>query len=105
MKKILMMRIPRECWLCGRNGNGEPLELHHIFGGANRRKSEHYGACVYLCANRCHRNGPEAVHRNAETNRRLHEWGQEKLMRENGWSIEDFRRVFGKSYVDGEEPA
>lgn len=24
----------RVCWLCGRNGNGDPLECHHIFGGA-----------------------------------------------------------------------
>lgn len=33
----------RACWLCGKNGNGDPLELHHIFGGAMRSKSEKYG--------------------------------------------------------------
>lgn len=39
----------RVCWLCGRNGNGDPLECHHIFGGAMRKKSEKYGLKVYLC--------------------------------------------------------
>ena len=30
----------KECFLCGRNGNGDPLDRHHIFNGANRKKSE-----------------------------------------------------------------
>ncbi len=100
MKKAYLQRIARECWLCGRNGNGDPLELHHIFGGANRKKSEELGACVYLCANRCHRNGPEAVHRNAETARRLHEYGQKLVMEEQGWDADDFRLAFGRNYLD-----
>lgn len=103
MKKALLERIPRECWLCGKNGCGEPLELHHIFGGANRRLSEQYGACVYLCANTCHRSGKAAVHNNAETAQRLHEYGQRKLMEENGWDVEDFRLVFGKNYLGEDE--
>ena len=47
----------KRCFLCGRNDTGDPLERHHIFGGANRKKSEKYGLVVYLCGNRCHRNG------------------------------------------------
>jgi len=88
-----------ECWLCGRNGCGDPLDAHHIFGGANRKLSDRYGLVVPLCHKRCHESGPDAVHRNAETAQRLHEWGQEKAMREQGWSIEDFRRVFGRNYL------
>lgn len=42
------------CWLCGRWGW---LEEHHIFGGANRKKSEKYGLKVGLCGDTCHRNG------------------------------------------------
>ena len=91
--------LPRECWLCGRNGNKDPLDAHHIFGGPNRKLSEKYGLVVPLCHHRCHESGPEAVHRNRETAQRLHEWGQEKAMREQGWSIEDFRRVFGRNYL------
>ena len=89
----------RRCWLCGRNGIGDPLEEHHIFGGANRRKSEKYGLKVWLCGNRCHREGYEAVHRNARTQEKLHIYGQLKAMEEQGWTAEEFREVFGKSYV------
>ena len=37
------------CWLCGRWGH---LEEHHIFGGANRKKSTRYGLTVFLCGDR-----------------------------------------------------
>jgi hypothetical protein len=33
----------------------------------------------------------------------IREYGQRKAMRENGWSVEDFIREFGKSYIDLEE--
>lgn len=89
----------KTCWLCGRNGCSDPLDEHHVFGGAFRGKSEQYGAVVYLCHNRCHENGPEAVHRNADTMLALHQWGQRKLMEENGWTEEDFIREFGRNYI------
>lgn len=92
-------KLDRACWLCGRNGCGDPLDKHHIFGGSNRRKSERYGLYVYLCHDRCHENGREAAHRNAETAQRLHEYGQRLAMEENGWTIEDFRREFGRNYI------
>lgn len=85
------------CWLCGRNGSSDPLDRHHIFGGAYRDKSEKYGLVVLLCHHRCHIFGCDAAHNNAETMRILHRYGQEKAMRENGWSVEDFRREFGKN--------
>ncbi len=90
----------RSCYLCGRNGTEDPLDRHHIFGGAYRKKSQKYGLVVDLCHGRCHENGPEAVHRNADTMRMLRQYGQETAMRENGWSIEDFIREFGKNYLD-----
>lgn len=89
----------RTCWLCGRNGNGDPLDKHHIFGGSNRTKSEKLGLWVPLCHSRCHESGPEAVHRNMATMQRLHEYGQTLAMEENGWSIDDFRRIFGRNYL------
>lgn len=45
----------KECFLCKRNGSGDRLERHHIFGGANRWKSEKLGLVVWLCGERCHR--------------------------------------------------
>lgn len=91
---------PRTCWLCGRNGNGDPLERHHVLGGPNRKLSEKYGLVVYLCGDRCHRNGPRAAHQNAETALRLKQYGQEKAMQEQGWTVDDFRRIFGRNYLD-----
>ena len=87
----------RKCWLCGATGGS--LDRHHIFGGSNRKKSEKYGLVVDLCHDRCHIFGKEAAHQNAETMQKLHEYGQRKAMEEQGWTVEDFRRVFGKSYI------
>jgi len=91
--------VPRVCWRCGRNGCADPLDKHHLFGGALRKKSEQYGLVVYLCNNRCHENGPEAAHRNPETMQQLHEYGQRKAMAENDWTTEDFIREFGRNYL------
>lgn len=87
------------CWLCGRNGSSDQLDKHHIFGGPNRKLSEKYGLVVHLCHDRCHLYGEDAVHNNADTMRELHEYGQKKAMADNGWTVEDFRAVFGKSYL------
>lgn len=89
-----------ECFLCGRNGVSDPLDRHHIFGGAYRKKSEKYGLVVYLCHNDCHIFGSSAVHNNPEIMRRVRQYGQEKAMRENGWTVEDFIREFGKNYFN-----
>ena len=87
------------CWLCGANGCADPLDRHHIFGGANRKKSERMGLVVYLCHNRCHIFGKNAAHQNKQTMLKLHQYGQEKAMRENGWDTERFILEFGKNYL------
>lgn len=89
----------RKCWLCGKNGNGDPLDRHHIFGGANRKKSEKYGLVVYLCHHECHIFGKNAAHQSAETMQKLHEYGQKKAMKENNWTIPDFIREFDRNYL------
>ena len=103
MSGITAKDLPRVCWLCGRNGNGDPLDAHHIFGGANRRLSDKYGLVVPLCHRRCHESGSKAVHRNAETAKKLHEFGQRLAMERMGWSIDDFRAVFGRNYLEEDE--
>lgn len=71
----------------------------HIFGGPFRKKSEKYGLVVYLCHHDCHIFGHLAAHQNADTMLRIKQYGQEKAMRENGWSTQDFIREFGKNYL------
>lgn len=92
--------MERECFLCGSNGVDDPLDRHHIFGGAMRKKSEKYGLVVDLCHNRCHIFGPFSVHQNAEVMRYIHEHGQRKAMQEQGWTADEFRRQFGKNYLE-----
>lgn len=92
--------MEKVCWLCGKNGNGDPLEVHHIFNGnPNRKLSTKYNAVVYLCGNSCHRNGKYAVHQCKETREELQKYGQQKVMEEQGWDIDEFRRIFGHNYL------
>jgi hypothetical protein len=85
----------KECFICGKYTQ---TERHHIFGGFNRPKSEKYKLTVDLCTE-CHRTGKNAVHRNADTMQMLHIYGEQKALKENGWSIEDFRQIFGVNYL------
>ena len=55
---------------------------------------------VYLCHDRCHEFGRKAVHKNDSVMRQLRRYGQLKAMREQGWSVDDFIREFGKSYLE-----
>jgi hypothetical protein len=89
-----------KCFLCGKNGQQDRLEKHHIFGGANRKKSEKYGLYVFLCGNECHRNGKYAVHKNKDTMLFLHKYGQQKAMEEQVWTIDKFIEEFGKNYME-----
>lgn len=77
----------RSCWLCGKNGQRDPLDVHHIFGGAYRERSEKYGLTVYLCHSSCHMFGKKAVHQNRKTMEALWEYGQKKVMTEQGLSL------------------
>lgn len=94
--------LERRCWRCGRNGAQDPLDKHHIFGGSLRDKSEKLGLTVYLCHNRCHIFGPEAVHNNREEMQKLKEYGQRLAMERFGWTADDFRREFGKNHLPTE---
>lgn len=89
----------KKCFLCGRNGSADPLDRHHIFGGSYRSKSEKYGLTVYLCHNDCHIFGREAVHNNAENMLYVKQYGQRKAMQEQGWTVEEFIKQFGKNYL------
>ena len=88
-----------ECFLCG---NYETVEKHHIFGGALRPKADRLKLTVMLCP-WCHQYDSDSAHRSAETRLYLHKYGQQKAMKEQGWSAEDFIREFGKNYLSSDE--
>jgi hypothetical protein len=53
---------------------------------------------VWLC-HYCHNEPPDGVHQNRRRRLMLQARAQEAAMREYGWSIEDFRGIFGKNYI------
>jgi hypothetical protein len=70
-----------------------------VFFGALRSKSEKYGLTVYIHHNKCHIFGENAVHRNAEVNRKLQAIAQKKAMEHYGWDREQFIKEFYKNYL------
>lgn len=91
-----ILQHEKKCFLCGGNGGYWGLDVHHVFFGSLRSTSEKYGLTVFLCHDTCHLNG---VHKNAEVNRNLQAFAQNKAMEHYGWSVEDFRKIFHKSYI------
>ena len=82
----------KKCFLCG---SSQWLEKHHIFGGANRKKSDKYGIWVYLC-HYCHNEPPNGVHYNAANMLLLKKIGQDAFQKT--YPDKDFLREFGKNY-------
>lgn len=85
--------------MCFINGTWGIVEKHHIFGGARRKLSEKYGLTVMLSPE-MHRLRPCSAHRDADTAHILHRYGQKKAMVEQGWSVEEFVKIFGRNYLE-----
>lgn len=104
--KSIMQKKDGACYLCmmlHSDFSEKQTQEHHAVHGMGRRKlSEKYGLKVYLCF-RHHTadGGPEAVHRNAETDLLVKKEAQKAFMRR--WPDLDFRKIFGKSYLAGNE--
>lgn len=106
-KSIMQDKESGQCYLCRLlhkdYGIKRIREEHHVMGGvANRRLSEKYGLKVYLDPDH-HRNGPEAVHKNAEVANLLKKEAQKTFMRT--YPELDFREIFGKNYLTENELA
>lgn len=97
--KSIIQTDRSRCYICGRNAHADffGLDEHHcFFGGAKRKLSERYGLKVYICHDRCHLNG---VHKDAKLNKALQAKVQEVAMQHYGWTVDDFRKLFGKNYI------
>lgn len=91
-----IMQTYCSCYLCGRRDR--KLDRHEIFGGANRSRSKADGLWVLLC-HECHV-GPNGVHENPARLLELRKLGQLAAMERYGWSVGDFRRAYGKNYLE-----
>ena len=85
------------CYLCG--ASDQPLDCHHVYAGARRKTSEQWGLTVYLCHDRCHIFGANAVHMNREVDSELKDKVQRIAMEHYNWTLEDWRKLFGKNYL------
>lgn len=83
----------KRCYLCG---SESWIEKHHIFNGADRKKSTKYGLTVNLC-HYCHNEPPNGVHHNAQNNTALKEIGQRAF--ENKYPALSFIKIFGRNYL------
>ncbi len=93
MSKSILQEDDSICFLCGGWG---ACEWHHIFGGANRKKSEHYGLKVRLHHD-CHNEPPNGVHHNKKVMDSLRKAGQ--IAFNQAYPELDFIKIFGKNYI------
>lgn len=79
------------CQLCGKWGQ---TEKRHVFQAFNRNNSEKYGAYIFICRD-CH----NAIHHHPKRYEWLKEYFQKQLMTENGWSTEEWLKIFRRNYL------
>lgn len=88
-----LLHAGERCYLCCRSG--VKLDRHEIFHGAYRKKSKALGLWVTLCHD-CHM---ELHHADATLDTALKQKGQRVAMERYGWTVDEFRRRFGKNYL------
>lgn len=84
MKSILTDDM-EHCFLCG----SDRQQIHHIFGAANRKKSEADGLVIPVCLN-CHM----LIHQNQQAIKKV---GQ--IAYERSHTREEFMKRYGKNYL------
>lgn len=84
-----------KCEICGR---WMPLEKHHVFHGPFRKKADKLGLTINLC-HWCHNEPPMGVHFDQRLDNELKARYQLKVMEEQGWTVKDFIREFGRNYL------
>ena len=93
MKSIVQK--DKACYITGDEYN---LHKHHVFGGSNRKLSEHYGLWIYLRAD-WHNLENYSIHMNKELDRRVKAEVQKIAMDYYDWTVDDFITIFGKNYI------
>ena len=88
-----IMGNDNRCFICSRTG---PLQRHEVFHGAFRNKSKRYGLWISVCP-ACH----HRIHNSdGVLDKRLKAAGQREAMTVYGWDTAEFRRQFGKNYLE-----
>ena len=96
MKRYSIFGQITHCVVC----NKPKQELHEVyFGNPNRQISIKYGVVIPLCYE--HHRGNYGVHGTygSELDKKLKAEYQIKTMKHYGWTVNDFIKKFGKSYL------
>lgn len=94
MRKILKSVITDDlehCIECGR----QPVQIHHVYYGKNRKQADVNGLIIPLCLD--HHTGAHGVHNDQRLDLKYKQIGQQAY--EVNHSRDDFRRLFGRSYL------
>ena len=86
-----IMQKAERCYMCCRS---DSLKRHEIYGSSNREKSKAFGLWVWICPD-CHYDLHFA---HAERKMWLREQGQIRAQSHYGWTENEFRGKFGRSY-------
>ena len=92
MKKPPLYDMGHGCLICGR-----PAQWHHVYPSDRRKASDREGCIAPLC--RDHHQGPLGVHQYREFDLWLKADCQRRWMERENATADDFRRVFGASYI------
>lgn len=82
-----------DCVICG----APHAHKHHIFFGPYRKTADKYGYVVPLCYE--HHIGNNGIHFNREMDLAFKRRAQKDFEEKHG-SREEFRQLFGRSYLD-----
>ena len=85
----VLERDNEECQICGY----KPVQVHHIFFGAERRFSDKYEECMIALCIRCHKK----AHENKDFNLTLRQMAQKRF--EDKYSHEKFMKECGRNYL------
>lgn len=94
-RKESLISNEKKCFVCEMTIG---LHRHHIFGAANRKISDKQGCWVYLCGYH-HNLSNQGVHNNRELDLKIKELCQERWEMINNANHDEFRRIFGRSYL------
>ena len=76
---------------------------HHVFGASRKNLSEKYGAIIYPCP-LCHTGNTDSIHKqqSQQKNKALKKHYQLEIMEDQGWTVDEFRKVFDDNYLKGD---
>jgi len=83
------------CAVCG---SVRDLQTHHIWGGSNRKLSDHDGLTCRLCRTH-HTDSPTGVHFNKELDIKLKQEAERKWLEVNNKAIPDFIKRYGRNLL------